>query len=77
MNNSTIQMEHLSEVRTPAQLQNFALSREQGQENQRQKLRSSTPNWNNQVSVIPNNPTRNKTRQQKPAQQTNTNKELC
>ena len=44
MNNSTIQMEVLSEVRTPAQLQNFALFRELGQEDQREILRSSTPN---------------------------------
>ena len=77
MKNRTIQMELLSEVRTPAQVQNFALSREQGQENQREILRSSTPNWNNQVGAIPKNCTRKKIRQQKPAQQTNTNKELC
>ena len=35
MNNTTIQMELLSEVRTPAQVVNFALSRERGQANQK------------------------------------------
>ena len=44
MSNSTIQMEVLSEAQTLAQVQNFALSRELGQEDQRKILRSSTPN---------------------------------
>ena len=77
MNNSTIQMKFLSEVRTAAQVLNFALSRERGQENQREILRSSTTNWNTQVSAISRNPPRNNVRQQQPAQQTNPNRELC
>ena len=54
-NNTAIQMELLSEVRTPAQVLNFALSRERGQENQKEILRTSAPNWNNQVNAISNN----------------------
>ena len=54
MNNTTIQMELLSEVRTAAQVLNFALSRERGQENQKEILRSSAPNWNSQVNAIMN-----------------------
>ena len=54
MNNTTIQMELLSEVRTAAQVLKFALSRERGQENQKEILRSSAPNWNNQVNAITN-----------------------
>ena len=77
MNNSTIQMELLSEVRATAQLLNFALSSERGQKNQREILQTSTPNWNTQVSAISNDTTRKSVRQQQPAQQTNTNKELC
>ena len=46
MNNSAIQKELLSEVRTPAQLLNFALSRERGQENQREILCANPSNWN-------------------------------
>ena len=49
-------MELLSEVRALAQILNFALSREREQENQREILRSSAPNWNNQVSAVSNNP---------------------
>ena len=45
-NNTAVQMELLSEVRTPAQVLNFALSRERGQENQREILRSNLSNWN-------------------------------
>ena len=43
MNNTAIQMELLSEVRTPAQFLNFAASRERGHENQREILRSKPP----------------------------------
>ena len=43
MNNSAIRMELLSEVRKSAQVLNFALSRERGQENQREILSSSAP----------------------------------
>ena len=39
-------MELLSEVRTPAQVLNFALSRERGQENQKEILRANPSNWN-------------------------------
>ena len=77
MNNRTIQMELLSEVRTAAQVLNFALSIEQGQENQREILRSSTTNWNTQLSAISNNHPRNNVRQQQPAQKTKTNKKIC
>ena len=74
MNNSSIQMELLSEVRTAAQVLNFSLSRERGQENQREILRSTATNWNTQVGAVTNNyPREQPTRQQ----QTNTNKELC
>ena len=41
MNNSAIQMKLLSEVRTPAQVLNFGLSRERGQENQKETLRAN------------------------------------
>ena len=74
MNNNSIQMELLSEVRTAAQVLNFALSRERGQENQREIIRSTATNWNTQVGAVTNNyPHQQPTRQQ----QTNTNKELC
>ena len=46
MNNTAIQMELLSEVRTPAPVLNFALCRERGQETQREILRSNPSNWN-------------------------------
>ena len=58
MNNTTIQMELLSEVRTAAQVLNLSLSRERGQENQKEILRSSAPNWTNQVNAISNKNTR-------------------
>ena len=70
-------MELLSDVRTAAQVLNFALSRERGQENQREILRSSTTRWNTQVGAVLSNPPRNNVRQQQPAQHANTNKELC
>ena len=49
-------MELLSEVRTAAQVLNFALSRERGQENQREILRSNATGWNSQVGAVTNNP---------------------
>ena len=58
MNNSTIQMELLSEVRTPALVLNFAISRERGQENQREILRANPSNWN-QVNATTQQPNRN------------------
>ena len=63
MNNSTIQMELLSEVRTPAQVLNFALSRERGQENQREILRANPFNWN-QVNATTQQTNRNQSRPQ-------------
>ena len=78
MNNTTIQMELLSEVRTAAQLLNFALSRERGQENQKEILRSSAPNWNNQVNAITNKYARSTPRpQQQNPQQSNKTNEQC
>ena len=58
MNHSTIQMELLSEVRTPAQVLNFAISRERGQENQREILQANPSNWN-QVNATTQQPHRN------------------
>ena len=77
MNNTTIQMELLSEVRTAAQVLNFALSRERGQENQKEILRSSAPNWNNQVNAITNKYARSTPRpkQQNPQQSNKTNEQ--
>ena len=73
MNKSSIQMELLFEVRTAAQVLNFALSRKRGQENQREILGSNATVWNSQVGVVTNN----LPRQQPPRQQqTNTNKDL-
>ena len=69
-------MELLSEVRTPAQVLNFALSRERGQENQKEILRSSAPNWNNQINAVNN--TRPAPRpQQQQSPQTNKTNEQC
>ena len=77
MNNTTIQMELLSEKRTPAQVLNFALSRERGQ-NQKEILRTSAPNWTNQVNVISNKNSRpNQRPQQQSTQQTNKTNEQC
>ena len=78
MNNTAIQMELLSEVRSPAQVLNFALSRERGQEKQKEILRTSAPNWNNQVDAISNNNKRPVSRpHQQQSQQTNKTKEQC
>ena len=56
MTNTSIQMDLLSEVRTPQQVLNFAINRERGQANQ-QILRAHTNNtsWS-QVSYIRNKP---------------------
>ena len=76
MNNTAIQMELLSEVRTPAQFLNFALSRARGQENQKEILWSSAPNWNNQINAVNN--TRPAPRpQQQQSPQTNKTNEQC
>ena len=78
MNNSGIQMELLSEVRTAAQVLYFALSRERGQENQKEILRTSAPNWDNQVNAITKNNTRPAPRpQQQKIQQTDKTNEQC
>ena len=78
MNNTTIQMELLSEERTATQVLNFALSRERGQENQKEILRSSAPNWNSQVNAITNKNIRPTPRsQQQSTQQLNKTNEQC
>ena len=57
MTNTSIQMDLLSEVRTPQQVLNFAINRERGQANQQEilKAHSSSTNWS-QVSYIRNKP---------------------
>ena len=71
-------MELLLEVRTAAQVLIFALSRERGQENQKEILRTSAPNWTNQVNVISNKNLRpNQRPQQQSTQQTNKTNEQC
>ena len=55
MNNTTIQMDLLSEARTPHQVLNYAINRERGQANQQEILRAkSTSSWN-PVSYIRQN----------------------
>ena len=56
MNYTSIQIDLLSEVRTPQQVQNFAMNRERGQANQQEILRahSSNTNWSN-AAYIRNN----------------------
>ena len=59
MHGSNIQMELLSEVRTPHQVLNYAINRERGQANQ-QEIRRAHSNWNTVTYVRPNkqqNPT--------------------
>ena len=52
MKNTAIQMDLLSEVRTPQQVLNYAINRERGQANQQEILRAnSTSRWN-QVTYI-------------------------
>ena len=75
MNNSAIQMELLSEVRTPAQVLNFALSRERGQENQREILRANPSNWN-QVNATTQQNSRPQTRPQTNVQRQPTTQEI-
>ena len=64
MTETSIQMDLLSEVRTPQQVLNFAINRERGQANQQEILgaHSSNTNWSN-VSYIRNN-TRNQQQHQ-------------
>ena len=57
MNNTSNQMDLLSEVRTPQQVLNFAINRERGQANQQEILKAhfSSTNWS-QVSYVRNKP---------------------
>ena len=52
MNNTVIQMELLSEMRTPAQALNYAFERESEQHNQKQILRRNNSNWNTTVEHL-------------------------
>ena len=52
MNNTAIQMELLSEMRTPAQALNYALARERGQQNQKEILRGNNSTWNTTVAHL-------------------------
>ena len=52
MNNTAIQTELLSEMRTPAQALNYALARERGQQNQKEILRRNYSNWNTTVAHL-------------------------
>ena len=52
MNNTAIQRELLSEVRTPAQALSFALARERGQQNQNEILRGNHCSWNTTVAHL-------------------------
>ena len=63
MRSSNIQMELLSEVRTPQQALNYAINRERGQANQQEIMKANT-NWNT-VSYV----RQNKPRPQTPIQQ--------
>ena len=51
-NNTAIQMELLSEMRTPAQALNYALARERRQQNQKEILRGNNSNWNTTVAHL-------------------------
>ena len=68
-------MKLLSEVRAPAQVLSFALSRERGQENQREILRSNPSNWN-QVNATTQQNLRPQIRQQTNVQQQQTSQEI-
>ena len=74
MNNSAIQMELLSEVRTAAQVLTFALSRERGQANQREILQANPSNWN-QVNATTQQNSRPQMRPQTNVQQQQTTQE--
>ena len=69
-------MELLAEVRILAQVLNFALSPERGQEKQTEILRSSALNCNNQLGAVSNNAVQNSPNQQHCSPKTDTNKEL-
>ena len=50
MNNTAIQMELLSEMRTPAQALNYALAKDREQQNQKEIPRGNNSNWNTTVA---------------------------
>ena len=52
MNNTAIQTDFLSEMRTPAQALNYALARKRGQQNQKEILRGNNSNWNTTVAHL-------------------------
>ena len=58
MKSSNLQMELLSEMRTPQQAVNYAVNRERGLANQQEILRSNNSNWNT-VSYVRQNNRRN------------------
>ena len=62
MHSSNIQMEFLSEVRTPQQVLNYAINRERGQANQ-QEIQKDHSNWST-VSYVRQNKPRNNLPQQ-------------
>ena len=55
MNNTAIQIDLLSEVRTPQQVLNYAINRERGQANQQEILRANSSSTWNQVTYIRQN----------------------
>ena len=67
-------MELLSEVLTAAQVLNFALSRDRGQENQGEILRADPSNWN-QVNATTQQNSRPRTRPQTSVQRQQTTEE--
>ena len=79
MNNTSMIMELLSEVRTPAKNLNFALlcerERERGQKNQREILRSNPSNWNQVNATTQQNPCQ-QIRQQTNVQRQQTSQEI-
>ena len=52
MNNTAIQMELLSEMRTPAQALNYTLAPERGQQNQKEIIRGNSSNWNTTLAHL-------------------------
>ena len=68
-------MELLSEVRTPAQVLNFSISRERGQEHQKEILRANPSNWN-QVNATKQQPNRNQSRPQTSTQRQQQTQEI-
>ena len=52
MNNTAIQMELLSEKRTPPQAKYYTLARERGQQKRKEILRGNNSNWNTTVAHL-------------------------